>query len=72
MDQQPNHTRKSDSGQIIGGIIVTGVGLLFLLVNLDIVPGLEEMWPVFIIIVGLALIVDSMRKRARKDNGREM
>lgn len=72
MDQQPNHPRKSDSGQIIGGIIVTGVGLLFLLVNLDIVPGLEEMWPVFIIIVGLALIVDSMRKRARKDSGREM
>ncbi|MEW5924281.1 MAG: DUF5668 domain-containing protein [Candidatus Zixiibacteriota bacterium] len=67
MNLPQGHEKKTNSGQIIGGIIVTGIGILFLLVNLGIIPGLEDTWPVFIIIVGLALIVGSMRKRGKKD-----
>ena len=47
---------------LIGGIIVTGVGVLFLLIQLDIIPHVGHMWPLFPIIVGVALIVGSFRK----------
>ena len=47
---------------LIGGIIVTGVGVLFLLDELDIIPSVGRMWPFFPIIVGVALIVGSFRK----------
>jgi len=47
---------------LIGGMIVTGVGVLFLLVELDIIPSVGRMWPVIPIIVGVALIVGSFRK----------
>lgn len=67
MNTPQGHEKKSGSGQIVGGIIVAGIGILFLLVNLNVIPGLEDTWPVFIIIVGLALIIDSMRKRNKKD-----
>ena len=47
---------------LIGGMIVTGVGVLFLMVELDIIPSVGRMWPVIPIIVGVALIVGSFRK----------
>ena len=47
---------------LIGGMIVTGVGVLFLLDELDIIPSVGRMWPIFPIIVGVALIVGSFRK----------
>ena len=49
-------------GMLIGGMIVTGVGVLFLMVELDIIPSVGRMWPVIPIIVGVALIVGSFRK----------
>ena len=52
-------------GMLIGGTIVLGVGLLFLLINLDIVPGMHDMWPVFLIIVGVAVIVGGFYKGKR-------
>jgi len=50
---------------IIGGIIVLGVGLLFLLVNLEVLPGLGTSWPGFIVIVGLALIIGALFKKKK-------
>ncbi len=47
---------------LIGGIIVTGVGVIFLLDEPDIIPSVGRMWPVIPIIVGVALIVGSFRK----------
>ena len=52
---------------LTGGLIVLGVGVLFLLHNLEIIPGLGTMWPLFPIIVGLALIVSAFYKGRRSD-----
>ncbi len=49
-------------GMLTGGLIVLGVGVLFLLVNLDVIPNIGKMWPVFPIIVGLALIISALFK----------
>lgn len=58
---------KDQSGNYIGGIILIGVGVLFLLVNFDVIPGLEDSWPIFIIIVGLAIIVGAMTKKKKTE-----
>ncbi len=55
-------SKNERGGMLIGGIIVTGVGVLFLLDELDIIPSVGRMWPFFPIIVGVALIVGSFRK----------
>ena len=53
--------RRDDArGMLIGGLIVLGVGVLFLLHNLGIIPDMDVVWPVFPIIVGIALIVGAL------------
>ncbi len=49
-------------GTLTGGLIVAGIGVFFLLDNFDIIPSMGKMWPIFPIIVGVALIVGSFRK----------
>ena len=63
------HNKNDDerSGLLIGGSIVAGVGILFLLVNMDIIPSLHDSWPVFIIIVGIALIIGGFAKKKKTD-----
>ncbi len=57
-------THRGDKrGTLIGGLIVTGIGVFFLLDNFDVIPNMGKMWPIFPIIVGVALIVGSFRKR---------
>ncbi len=51
---------------MIGGLIVLGIGILFLLINLGIIPGFKVIWPIIMIIVGLALIIGSF-SRSKKD-----
>jgi len=56
-------------GMILSGSIVLGVGMIFLLRNLGIIPQIDVMWPLFPIIVGLALIVGGLRAgRATKQD----
>ena len=62
MNNQVEEKKRDRSGSLVGGAILIGVGLLFLLINLDILPGVEDLWPVIIIIVGAALIVGSLAK----------
>jgi len=68
MDEEKTTQKGCDSGNIIGGIIVAGIGALFLLINMDILPGLDKTWPVFIVIVGLALIIGSLFGKDSKAN----
>ena len=49
-------------GMLIGGLITLGIGLIFLLSNLEILPEIGEMWPMIPIIVGVSLIVGSFYK----------
>ena len=51
-------------GMLIGGLITLGIGVVFLLVNYGKIPNLGKMWPIFPIIVGIALIVGSFLKKA--------
>jgi uncharacterized membrane protein HdeD (DUF308 family) len=49
-------------GMLIGGLITLGIGLIFLLSNLDILPEIRDMWPLIPIIVGVSLIIGSFYK----------
>lgn len=52
-------------GMMIGGLITLGIGVLFLLSNFDLIPDIDKMWPVIPIVVGMALIVGSIRRPKR-------
>lgn len=45
-----------DSGRIFVGIIILGVGIIFLLSNWGIIPSLHHTWPLILIVVGLAFL----------------
>ena len=51
----------------IGGVIVLGIGLLFLLINLQILPPMRKLWPAILIVVGLALIIGSLTRKRKED-----
>jgi hypothetical protein len=55
------------SGPMIGGSIMIGIGTLFLLINLDILPHMGDSWPIIIIVVGIALIIGGFMKKKRTD-----
>ena len=62
-----NGSRHDDSrGMMVGGLIVLGIGVLFLLRNLGYIPAFHVLWPIIPIIVGAALIIGAlMRLRGR-------
>lgn len=53
-------------GMAIGGIIVLGIGILFLLSNLDIIPDIGKTWPLILVVVGIALLIGAVIKRESK------
>ena len=53
---------------IISGIILLGIGLFLLTQTTNMLPPIEYSWPIFIIIVGLALILGSLFKRKDTSN----
>ena len=55
-------TEEERRGMLIGGLITLGVGLIFLLINLGILPEMRDMWPMIPIIVGVSLIIGSFCK----------
>lgn len=64
MDEHEKKKEKEDvAGMLIGGIIVTGIGFLFLLSNMGILPDLRESWPVIMIIVGIAIVIGAFTKK---------
>lgn len=65
MTNMENKGQEERSGMMIGGLIVLGIGILFLLINLGIIPGFKVIWPIIMIIVGLALIIGSFSNRKK-------
>jgi len=61
--------RKSDGrGSPVAGVIILGIGLYFLAVQMDYLPSVGKSWPIFLVIVGVALIVGALfRKRRPRD-----
>jgi hypothetical protein len=54
-------------GMIIGGLITLGIGLIFLLSNLDVIPDIGEMWPLIPMAVGVALLIGALMKGKKSD-----
>jgi hypothetical protein len=51
-------------GAMFIGLSLIFIGIVFLLERLDIIPiGIGQLWPVFIILFGLGLLADRLKKR---------
>ena len=61
--------KRGGNDQLVGGLIVLGIGVLFLLIELDLIPNLGKMWPLFPIIVGLAMVLGSFRRSGSPADG---
>jgi len=55
------------NGSITTGFIMIGIGLVFLLSNMGVIPDLSETWPLFLIIIGASLLVGALRDRNAPD-----
>lgn len=62
MQEVDTDKTKSNSYNLTGGLIVLGIGIFFLLVNLEILPPVHKSWPLILIAVGVALIVSKIRR----------
>jgi uncharacterized membrane protein HdeD (DUF308 family) len=58
-------------GMVIGGLIVLGLGVVFLLSNLEIIPDVGTMWPLVLVVVGIAILVGAVVKRESKKEKEE-
>jgi hypothetical protein len=58
-------------GMLVGGLITLGIGLVFLLSNLDILPDIGDMWPMIPIIVGVSLIIGSFFKGKKSEKSEQ-
>lgn len=55
--------KSKGNGSITAGFILVGMGLVFLLSNMGIIPDLGETWPLFLIIVGAALLIGALKDK---------
>ncbi len=60
--EKSDSDEKWDSGRVFVGIIILGVGVIFLLSNWGIIPSLHYTWPLILIVVGLAFLFGAGRK----------
>jgi hypothetical protein len=68
-----NHQNEKEDrhGMVIGGLIVLGIGVIFLLSNLNIIPDFGKMWPLILVVIGIALLIGAMVKREKGKEKRE-
>jgi predicted membrane protein len=64
---QPNETRTDrnwDSGRLIPAIVLIGLGSLFLLGNLHLIPSMNwfDFWPVILIVIGAVKLAEGNRR----------
>jgi len=55
--EKSSSSKEWGSGKIFAGIILLGLGILFLLSNWGIIPSLGKTWPLILIIIGLAFLL---------------
>lgn len=55
-------------GAVAFGLLLIVIGLLFLIDSLDLIEGVgfEELWPVLLITIGIAIIYDRVRRSWRR------
>ncbi|MCJ7786429.1 MAG: DUF5668 domain-containing protein [Desulfobacterales bacterium] len=54
-------------GMVIGGLIVLGIGLVFLLGNLGVIPHIGNTWPLILVVVGVALLIGAVIKKDKSE-----
>ena len=59
--------RDKSKGSVTAGFILVGIGLVFLLSNLGMIPSLGETWPLFLIIIGASLLIGALRDKKSQD-----
>ena len=62
MSDDNNKKQDDRSGTIMGAMILIGIGVVFLLMNLDILPGWRDSWPIFLIAIGVAMVIGAFTK----------
>lgn len=58
-------------GMVIGGLIVLGLGVVFLLANLEIIPDFGTMWPLILVVIGVALLIGAVVKREKRQEAEQ-
>ena len=66
---QTNDKRNGRTGRVIYGFILVGLGIYLQLWSMDLIPDFDQTWPIFIIIIGLAIILAAFFKKRNPDNG---
>ena len=61
--EQEARDKQGQKGMIVSGLIVLGMGVLFLANEMGWIPGLHRTWPLILIVVGLALIMGAVFKK---------
>lgn len=62
MNEGNKECQKKDTGKLVGGLIVFGIGIIFLL-NAYNILNWSKIWPWILIIVGVALIIAYFHER---------
>ena len=56
----------SNRGKLTGGIILLGIGLIFFLSNINLLPDIEDSWPLFLIVIGIAMLYGATKDRSHR------
>ena len=67
--EQELKDKQSQKGMMVSGLIVFGIGVLFLAAEMGWIPGLHRSWPFILIVVGLALIIGALFKKSSASSG---
>jgi hypothetical protein len=69
MESEAKKQPENQRGMIISGLIVMGIGVLFLADEMGWIPGLSRTWPVILIVVGFALLAGALFKKPKPGGG---
>jgi hypothetical protein len=58
--------RGRETGGVVGGVILIGLGMAFLLDRLDLLPDERSFWPIFPILIGSAITLTARDWEGRK------
>jgi hypothetical protein len=62
MSDDNSKKRDDRSGTIMAAMGMIGVGVVFLLINLNILPSWRDSWPIFLIAIGVAMVIGAFTR----------
>ena len=69
---QTNKKNSGRTGRVIYGFILLGLGIYLQLWSMDLIPDFDRTWPIFIIIIGLAIILGAFFKKKKTENSQQV